>query len=908
MKEYQLEFLRTLKDLGYTELTPIQKIAIPKVLSGKDALIIAPTGYGKTEAATIPVFYQTFISKPSKISSLYITPLRALNRDIETRLTKVGDRLGIKVGTRHGDTTRKERRNIRDSPPDMLITTPESLQYLILNEKFRELFSNLNWIIVDEIQEMIDEKRGYELSVVLERIKNLAKKKIQLIGISATIGDIELAKMYLNRTGDVEVARIDGRKEMEISLSIPQINSINLQKTLDIGLDPGVLARLEYINEIISKYKPVLIFTNTRETAEFLASELRTMYKVNIATHHGSLSREIRVQIEKQFKEGKLDAIVATSSLELGIDIGKISLVIQYMSPRQAIRLIQRIGRSGHTVGRKSNGIILPGNYIYDILECKAISELIEEGYLEKSEYESNPLDVLAHEIVGMVLEGYSNLDEIKEIISRSIFFSEISSDEIDQVISLLEAERIIKVRENKILPGYRSWKYYYNVNMIPDSVRSYDVINVANDTKIGRLDEEFVTLIDEESVFILGGKLWKVISIDNDKIFVSSTELKNGTLPSWFGESIPVEKEISKRVFKYLHNALSSNMKEYNEVRNLLEEHIKRGYPEISNEIILVEIVNTNLIVIHSPFGTRGNNSLGAVLSLVLSSQKGIRTSYRNDPYNIVIASMLPITKEDIERAIQTILSLKSTKTEEILKDAIKESPQFKWKLLVEAERFGAIDPNADIAINSTILKAYTNTIIGEEAVKEMMIKNYDKYIFDELKKYSWKIVEVPSPSPLAREFLNRILIMEHDDTSAVLEVFKARLLSKDVRLICTVCGWTEVTRVKSCPEACPSCSSVFLTVTFSDDKDAVEIIRKNIKGQKLKRNEIKRLNELKTVSSLFSYYKKFAAIGISARGVGPGNLGRILRSLTQGEDKFYEAILEEEKKFLRTRKYWEH
>ncbi|WP_016731975.1 DEAD/DEAH box helicase [Saccharolobus islandicus] len=905
------EFLVRLKKLGYEDLTPIQKIAIPKILSGKNVLIIAPTGYGKTEAAILPIFYTIFKDKPEKISTLYITPLRALNRDLESRLKRVGDAFGISVNVRHGDSSQRERKEILDNPPDVLIVTPETLLYLILNDTFRKYFTNLKWIIIDELQEMLDEKRGIELSVLLQRIKKITRNRIQLIGISATIGDIEMAKMYLDREGEVEVASINAIKDIKVNLILPKIEKKDADLAVRLGLRPDTIARLEKLNEIIKNNKPIIIFTNTRETSEFIANHLTSNYSLKIGSHHGSLSREIRIKTENDFKSGNIDAIVATSSLELGIDIGRINLVVQYMSPRQVIRLIQRVGRSGHKIGRTSIGYVIPSEDVFDILECRAIIEALYSSYLEKPLFEENPLDVAAHEIAGMVLEGYKNPNEILEILRNSFYFKNFTDEMFESVIELLESAKIVKRREDgSLVPSRRIWKYYYTTNMIPDSIRSYIVIDHATNIKIGTLDEDFVASLDEESVFILGSKLWKVVSIENDRIFVERAELKNGILPSWFGESIPVEKEIARKVYEYIYMLEKGKIEtEDDSISKVVREFVERGYPELRPDLILVEIVKNNLIIIHSPFGSRGNNTLGAIISVMLDVEKQTKTSYRADPYHIAISSVLPITENDMEKIVTTLNSLPIIKIVEILKRGIKESPQFKWKLLVEIKRFGMVDPEKEITLTSSIIKAYGDTIIGEEAVNELLVKNYDIEILKELKNYSWKIVEVYEASSLARQFLDKILnytVFDKEEKPLMIEIFKKRLENKELRLICLSCGWNSIYSIINSPNKCTKCSSIFLTATNPDDNDSINIVRKAIKGEKLTSREKRQLEDLKRIASFFPDYGKYTLIALATNGVGPSNLGKVLSKLSEGENEFYMALIDEEKRFIRTRKYW--
>lgn len=899
------EFILKLRSLGYTQLTPIQKMAIPSILKGKHTLIVAPTGHGKTEAAIIPVMYHLFLNKYNKISALYISPLRALNRDLEARLKRIGQEFGVNVSTRHGDNSRKEKKDVVLNPPDLLITTPETLLYLITYNRMKNLLSNLRWIIIDELQEMLDEKRGYELSVVIQRIKRITKNP-RIIGLSATISNIELAKAYLSLNEDVEVAKIDARKEMEVIVDIPQVSREIVDKSLRYGKDPVLFSRLTRLVEIIEKSKPTLIFTNTRETAEFLAHELGQMFNIKIASHHGSLSREVRMDTENEFKKGKLDAIVATSSLELGIDIGNISLVIQYMSPRQCVRLVQRVGRSGHSLKGVAKGIVIPGSSIYDVLESKAITELSRE-YLEPMVPEENPLDVIAHQLAGMVIDEPVSLKDALEIFHGSPYFKNLSLEELEEVIEQLQAEKVIKREGDKLKPSRRTWKYYYSINMIPDSNTSYTVIDTDSNQKVGNLDFDFVSILSEDDVFILGGKLWRVISIDDGKVYVVSAELKKGDLPSWFGEAIPVEKEISMKVYSYLEDILSGKITVEKEIREKLEDHLSRNYPIPRRDEILVELIGSDLIVIHSPFGSKGNNTLGSLICAIFAS-KGYTVSYRNDPYHIVITSMSSFNLQLVNEVINKLSLIDLKYASSLLESEMIGSPQFKWILLIEAQRFGAIDKGVEAKLGQYVLKAYIDTIIGKEAIKEFLVKFHDLDVIPLIRKVKWNVVEVPSPSPLAEDFLQRLLAFTpSNEKPLMIEVFKRRMMNKELLFICLMCGWNSTSKVSETPNKCPKCDSVFITSTFPDDKEAIDIIRKNIEGKRLNGKERKRLSELKLISSLFTNYGRMTFLALAVRGIGPSNLANVLRYLSQGEDKFYEKLMEEERKFIRYRKYWQ-
>ncbi|MEM4511437.1 MAG: DEAD/DEAH box helicase, partial [Nanopusillaceae archaeon] len=364
----------------FSEFNEIQKIAIPKILSGKNTLIVSPTGSGKTEAAVIPVFSRILDIKEKEnkkgILAIYITPLRALNRDMLDRLIWWCNSLDISIAIRHGDTTQSERSRQSKKPPEFLITTPETFQALFLGKKLKEYLKTVKFVIIDELHELLDNKRGVQLSLGLERLVNFSGE-FQRIALSATIGDLELAGRFVFGYRDFDIAFWYGIKKYDIEVFYPEITEEDIELSKKFGWSPKIIWSLRKIKEILDKHKSVIIFVNTREMAELLVSRFKKWipdYPIEI--HHSSLSREVRERNERLFKEGKLKAIIATSSLELGIDIGFVDAVIQYMSPRQIIRAIQRFGRAGHRLEEISKGYIItmdPDDYAESLIISKKI-------------------------------------------------------------------------------------------------------------------------------------------------------------------------------------------------------------------------------------------------------------------------------------------------------------------------------------------------------------------------------------------------------------------------------------------------------------------------------------------------------------------------------------------------------
>ena len=367
---------RLVEQRGFSKPTEPQEKTIPRILEGKNVLLISPTATGKTEAAFLPVL-SSLLREPKTpgIKVLYITPLRALNRDILDRLQWWCNSLDIKLAVRHGDTETKERMRQSRSPPDLLITTPETLQAILSGWVLRQHLQSLRWVIIDEVHELADSKRGSQLSLALERVRNLIGKDFQMIGLSATIGSPEeVARFLVGNNRPVEIIRVPVAKMVKLQVIYPKPTEEDVRFAAKIYTHPEVAARLRIIRDQMNKRKSVLLFTNTRSISEVLASRFKVWdIDFPISIHHGSLAKLSRIAAEQGFKRGELKGLIATSSLELGIDIGRIDLVIQYMSPRQVTRLIQRVGRAGHTYGDVAEGLII-GMDSDDTLEALVIA------------------------------------------------------------------------------------------------------------------------------------------------------------------------------------------------------------------------------------------------------------------------------------------------------------------------------------------------------------------------------------------------------------------------------------------------------------------------------------------------------------------------------------------------------
>ena len=348
----------------FRSFNELQRLTIPEIVKGKNTLIVAPTGAGKTESAVIPVLNRILEIKENTdskgILTLYITPLRALNRDLLSRLYWWCENLNISIAVRHGDTPKSERIKQSKIPPEFLITTPETLQVLFMGKRIKEHLKAVRFVIIDELHELLDDKRGVQLSLGLERLVNFAGE-FQRIALSATIGDVDLAAKFIFGNREYSVIKWYEKKKYKIEVIYPHdINKDDEKLAKQLGWHPKIVWSLRKMKEILNSVRSAIVFVNTREMAELLTSRFKKLYPdLPVEIHHSSLSREVRERNEKLLKEGKLKAIIATSSLELGIDIGHVDVVIQYTSPRQVSRLVQRVGRSKHKLEETSEGYII---------------------------------------------------------------------------------------------------------------------------------------------------------------------------------------------------------------------------------------------------------------------------------------------------------------------------------------------------------------------------------------------------------------------------------------------------------------------------------------------------------------------------------------------------------------------
>ena len=539
---------------GFNVLTGIQQQALPVISRRINCLLVAPTGSGKTEAAIIPIFKILAASKKeeenreliyeNKIRAIYITPLRALNNDVLRRIIKYAESKDLSVEIRHGDSTRITKKKITERPPDVLITTPESLAVLLTNEKILLALKYLEWIIVDEIHELISNKRGAHLSIGLERLEAVSKLQVTRIGLSATLGNLRDGAKFLSGYGRKCAVLLD-KTWRNYDIDVKYVKG---------SLNGVALYIIDYVKSK-NIAGSILLFTNTRDEAEYLGSILNSQGKLKVDVHHGSLSKVIREEAEEKLRAGSAGIVVCTSSLELGLDIGSVELVIHYGSPRQVSKMMQRIGRSRHKNETSAKGLIVT-NFPDDEIEAYAIVRRMKKHSIEEQLIHKDALDVVAHHIVGMALQTREavNFDIAVDTIRKAYPFGDLDVHDIEGCISVLDKQGIIKYdsETQSYRRRVRAYKYYFdNLSMIPH-VLKFDVIDSVNKKKIGTLDQQFVGDYGEKgNVFVLKGSQWRIISVDEDRlqIYVEPLHVATINIPYWVGELIPVDYKTAEEV-----------------------------------------------------------------------------------------------------------------------------------------------------------------------------------------------------------------------------------------------------------------------------------------------------------------------------------------------------------------------
>ena len=898
------------KSIGFEELTEIQKEAIPEILEEKNCLIIAPTGSGKTECATIPIFSKLKTRKVSKkIKALYITPLRALNRDVFKRIINYAENENLKIEIRHGDTSQANRKRIADNPPDILITTPETLVNLLSQKKHLDALSDLEWVIIDEVHELLASERGSQLCLSLERLQIKSKNQIHRIGLSATVGNPEEAGRFLVGT-DRKFQLIHDTSLRNYDVDVVFVDGI---------MDDVAVKIIEYIKkEQITS--PVLLFTNSRGESERLSSILKQKTSINVELHHGSLSRQVREETEDMLRDGKSGIVVCTSSLELGLDIGSVELVIHYGSPRQVSKFMQRIGRSKHDRGDSARGLIITEN-ADDEFEIQAIIERIKEGSIEEQKIHHGSLDVLAHHLVGLSMQvGNVPIEAALKLTKLAYPFRDISLEEFFDVLEILALRDLIIFNDDKTEykknTAFFATKYHFqNLSTIPDILK-FKVVDTIENKFIGTLDQRFVGDLDKDQIFVLRGSQWRVLNIDEKSFKINVLPIRSSQeipVPKWEGVNIPVDFKTANKVGAFRTKVQNGSLKMMNNIISNLD------FPKVPDEKTIVieshRLPQKSVLILHSCFGTKINSTLKVILETLLDASLASRVKSSSDAYRILLSVESRFTKKHI-----TDVFLSDFDINEIMSVALKGKNDVTWKTFCVGKKFGFYD-RSDVYVKNEIRYDFERNIdtpLVKEAFRELFHEKFDlegaQRIIDLIKENKIQIewVDVDKFSKLAEPVLDQTVMSYTNpaniDKEMLLKV-KTRLMQTKQRLICVRCGlWQQVmTPNETHPLRCKYCKGQQITCTYEYDHELVKIIQKKHQGKKLTPDENKNFQKAWKVSSLLSSFGKTALIVMAAYGVGPDTGARILKNRVEGDDDYLiKQIIIAEKTYTLTRGFW--
>ena len=693
-----------------------QLYGVKNIYDRKNILVCAPTGGTKTLTAFLGIInYLVGLSLKNelenKIYSLYCSPLKALSNDIFVNLItplreirELAEKKGLKmqeirVSLRTGDTEAKERAKMLKNVPHILVTTPETFAIVLTSPKFIENMKAVEFVIVDEIHAMTN-KRGVYLSLTLERLCDVSLIEPVRIGLSATIAPLEEIARFLVGSGrDCLIANVKLLKKIEIGLDFPGENIIEAENI------ENQRKLYQILDELISHHKTTLIFTNTRAATEriihFLDLHFPKKYEGLIGAHHSSMSREKRFEIEDRLRKGELKVVVSSTSLELGIDIGSIDLVIMLRSPKSVSRALQRIGRAGHKLHEnpKGNFIVLDRD---DMVECGVLMKEMIEGRVDLAEIPKNCLDVLAQQIYGMAITRVWNSDEMLARIRKSYCYEKLTKEDFLSVVSYLAGDYALEHRYVYAKIWYDAERkeigkrgklarviYMTNLGTIP-SEGGVSVVVGAGDRKgdmVGMIDEAFLEKMKRGDIFVLGGQKYQFLFARGMKAFVRAGITKNPTIPSWFSEMLPLNFELARSIgrfrklvkerlgkkddcIKFIEEYLYCKKYIAEEIYNYLKQ--QQDFSEIPDEkTIVVEKFKEekSYLLFHTLYGRRVNDALARAYAFGAARLKHRDIEMGINDNGFFIASSESLDENKI------ISWVKSKDLRVILKEAIEKT-----------------------------------------------------------------------------------------------------------------------------------------------------------------------------------------------------------------------------------------
>ena len=797
----------------FKEYSLPQLYGVMEIHSRSNILISAPTGATKTLTGFLSILNELIDSSEKgiledKVYCVYISPLRALSEDIKINLVNpllemeeiAGKKFGIRVASRTGDTAASEKSKMLAKPPHILITTPESLAIVLSSIKFVELLKDVQWCIIDEIHALAENKRGTHLSLSIERLQKLSPAMTR-VGLSATIAPLEEIAKYLVGYENAElrpcrIVDVQFIKKLDLKVLSPVSDLIDTEH--------GSMHNSMYdlMHKLIHDHKTTLIFTNTRSATERVFHNLKDKFpkdytESNIGAHHGSLSKAHRHKLESDLREGKIKCAVCSTSLELGIDIGYIDLVICLSSPKSVARALQRIGRSGHRLHDITKGriIVLDRD---DLVECAVLLKSAIEKKIDKIHIPTNALDVLAQQIFGIAIEEKIHINSLFDLIKGSYCYHSLPRKDFMEIIEYL-AGKYISLEDRHIyakiwydeetgMIGRRGKMarvlYMTNIGTIPDEV---SVIVKVGEQAVGTIDESFLERLKPGDVFVLGGNVYQFKFARGMTAQVSASATRHPNVPSWFSEMLPLSFDLALEIgrFRKLLNEMFCAGKSKKDIVDFINNYVyvdenaaESVYSYFYEQFAYAEIPTSSLIIVehytneqgikhtifHTLYGRRVNDCLSRAIAFAIS-----RTQHRDVEIGINDNGFY-ISSEKSVNVMHALKLIKSEEFRKVLDAAIDRSEILRRRfrhcamraLMIlrtykgHTKRVGRQQVSSQILINAVKMISPDFSILKEarrEVLEDLMdIENAKKIIVGiEEKHIRIKEISTQIPSPFA-------------------------------------------------------------------------------------------------------------------------------------------------------------
>ena len=649
--------------LHWKYLNPIQEEAIPIILDGKDSLVIAPTASGKTEAVLLPVFSELLNHHFEPTSVIYVSPLKALINDMHNRIEYWGDYFDLKATKWHGDVSASDRSKYIKKPTDFLSITPESLEVILMNRNEKDklrIFGNLRYIIIDEIHYFVDSDRGTQLNSILNRISRYSQYDVQRIGLSATVGNPDAIQKWINHKEPAILIEDKSKRKSQY-----RIMSI-------------------FGNQLVSHFnkhtkKKILFFCRSRRNTELFYSLFKNRSDMkNLFIHHSSLDKDIREEYERKFKEADFAFMFSTSTLELGIDIGNIDLVVLIEPTYSISSFLQRVGRSGRGRKEKIQRCITIASR-FDVLIALADLILVKEGKIEEIEISKKSKDLFFHQILSTVFsEGSISEKKVYKRLKNCYAFSEITKDDyLNLLDKMVELDFINKDSRGHLSLGYefemafgsKNFMNFYSV-----FVPSYEYTIKEGKKLIGSLDVAFATMLEPGSQFVLGGKPWKVVFIDKDDSLIRVEKDLSPALdaPRWYADGAPLTYEISRKVYDILTDTFDERYYKWldSKSKNFVDYAIKKARENKFLKGVVPVYINkkSNSVRLYTFAGDKANNLLVKIFSMYYETYREFST-----PFYASFKTRQELDIQDVENIfynIETILN--DSETDEYISELV--------------------------------------------------------------------------------------------------------------------------------------------------------------------------------------------------------------------------------------------